>query len=171
MAARPSTIIQTGIGLDHETLARCDRLRACYGRSRSWVIERALNVEGLRGLEQEMAGLVQRFDALAANAGHSGMAWQQYAQKYVEAFGAKTYPPTVEVLEEINFTGHETAAQLERKLTKHGGRQRAARIESIEKESRQRLESDVHALVSEAVAQADAESVPLNGPRGLRDLR
>lgn len=141
------TIFQTGIGLDGETLARCDRLRACLGRSRSHVIERALHTGGLDAVEAEHADAIRTFEGLASQA---GMTWQQYAMAYVDAFGAKTYPPDVAALAAMKFTGRETKEQLARKVTRLAGQRRAAARE----------------------AQPAAEvSVPEVRPLSLRDLR
>lgn len=164
------TIIQTGIGLEQETLARCDRLRACYGRSRSWVIERALAGQaggvdgGLAALEREQAATIAIFDALAAAA---GVTWQQYAQAYVEAFGAKTYPPGVQALEAMGFTGRETRQQLERKMIKAAGQAREAR----RREQEERAEADAAADVA-ALPQPEPAAPAAPARRmSLRDLR
>lgn len=87
-------IMQTGIGLSQDLVERLDRLRACYGRSRSWIIQRALREGALAGLEQERLADVRRFNELAAAA---GLTWQQGAKLYAERYGRMTYPPTVEV--------------------------------------------------------------------------
>jgi hypothetical protein len=147
------TIFQTGIGLDAETLARCDRLRACLGRSRSHVIELALRAEGLAGVEAEYAGKIAIFGALAEGV---GMTWQQYAAAYVDAFGAKTYPPDVDALAAMKFTGRETREQLNRKVTRLAGQRRAAARE--EREDPQPVDAPV-------------EKVEPNRPLSLRDLR
>lgn len=96
-------IVQTGIGIDRDTMARCDRLRACFGRSRSYVIEQALAGRGLDALEYEMRAEVQLFNALAQDAGCAD--WREYARRYVDTFGAKTYPPNVKDLAEMGFKG------------------------------------------------------------------
>lgn len=85
-------IVQTGIGLPVETLARLDRLRACFGRSRSFVVDYALLNGGLAGVEQDLATDLAAYDDIAAAL---GITWQELATRYVDAFGAKTYPPTV----------------------------------------------------------------------------
>jgi predicted transcriptional regulator len=148
------TIFQTGIGLDAETLARCDRLRACLGRSRSYVIEKALHAGGLASLEAEHVNEIRQFNVLAELAGYAG--WQQYATAYVEAFGAKTYPPDVDALAAMKFTGRETREQLNRKVTRLAGQRRAAARE--EREDPQPVDAPV-------------EKVEPNRPLSLRDLR
>lgn len=92
-----SPIQQTGIGLEKETILRADRLRFCYGKSRSHVIQLALDGAGLAGLEKIKAEDVARFDALAADQGYGD--WREFTAHLVEIYGAKTYPPTLDVLE------------------------------------------------------------------------
>jgi len=89
--------VQLGLGLPPETLARTDRLRACTGLTRGQVIERALVGGGLHALERGLQGQLVRFDALAERA---GMSWQEYARDYATRYSSKTYPPTVETLEQ-----------------------------------------------------------------------
>lgn len=88
-------IVQTGIGLPVETLARLDRLRACIGRSRSFVVDYVLSNGGLEAVEEDLATDIAAYEDLA---GRLGVGWQQLAERYVEEFGAKTYPPTVAML-------------------------------------------------------------------------
>ena len=147
------TIFQTGIGLDGETLARCDRLRACLGRSRSHVIEQALRAGGLDAVEAEHADAIRTFEGLASQA---GLTWQQYAAAYVDAFGAKTYPPDVAALAAMKFTGRETREQLTKKMTRLAGQRRAAARE--ERDSPQPVDTPVE------------EAAPQR-PLSLRDLR
>jgi hypothetical protein len=149
------TIFQTGIGLDGETLARCDRLRACLGRSRSHVIELALRAEGLAGVEVEYADKIDTFNRLAELSGYAD--WQEYAAAYVEAFGAKTYPPDVAALAAMKFTGRETREQLARKVTRLAGQRRAAA-----REERAAPEVDM---------RDENEPIPPQRPLLLRDLR
>lgn len=144
-------IIQTGIGLDEITLQRCDRLRACFGRSRSWVIEQAISNGGLDVLERERAGEIRRFEGLAAAA---GVTWQEYLKRYLAEFGAKTLPPSVEELEKIQFTGEKSLRDARR-----AGQERA-----------------VAALRKVTQAQVPLESVEsaekvAHPPLRLRDLR
>lgn len=110
MSETNSPIRQTGIGLEEETLLRCDRLRFCYGKSRSYVIERALTSGGLAALETEMAEDIERFGSLAAmwtarrTASRPAGArkdWRGYVAHLVATYGAKTYPPTVAKLEDM----------------------------------------------------------------------
>jgi predicted transcriptional regulator len=150
------TIFQTGIGLDAETLARCDRLRACLGRSRSYVIEQALRAGGLDLQEADHLGDIKTFEELASQA---GLTWQQYAAAYVEAFGAKTYPPDVATLAAMQFTGRETRAQLERKTTRLAGQRRAAR-----------RVADAEPAEDLQPVDEPVEPVPAR-PMSLRDLR
>jgi hypothetical protein len=91
-------IIQTGIGLPVETLARLDRLRACFGRSRSHVVEYCLANDGLSGVEDDLRTDIEAYNAIAQAL---GITWQQLTERYVEEFGAKTYPPTVAALREM----------------------------------------------------------------------
>lgn len=91
-------IIQLGIGLDEELLARLDRLRACLGVSRSKVAELALHQSIARLERREEEGL-RRFEVIARNA---GMNWMEYAQDYAERYSRKTYPPTLEELEKLD---------------------------------------------------------------------
>jgi len=91
-------IIQTGIGLPVETLARLDRLRACLGRSRSFVVDYALLNGGLITVETDLETDIAAYNAIAEAL---GITWQELAERYVEAFGAKTYPPTVSKLREM----------------------------------------------------------------------
>lgn len=92
-------MVQSGIGLSEETMARVDRLRACYGKSRSWVIEQVLtNGEGLAATESLKRAEIKRFNALAAK---DGVSWQEYAQWYAAQYSRMTYPPTVDELERL----------------------------------------------------------------------
>lgn len=95
----PEPIVQTGVGFERETLRRLDRLRAVYGRSRSHLLERLVS-EALASWETEVSDDLERFARLAAGA---GMTLAEYTDAYVKAFGAKTFPPTVEQLEEMKF--------------------------------------------------------------------
>lgn len=90
--------VQLGLGLPPHTLARLDRLRACTGLTRGDVVDAALNAGGLAELENTHASLIRRFNALAARAGQD---WETYAHEYAKAWASKTYPPTVEALEEV----------------------------------------------------------------------
>lgn len=101
MSETNSPIRQTGIGLEEETLLRCDRLRFCYGKSRSYVIERALTNGGLAALEAEMAEDIERFGSLAAMWDQGAGDWRGYVAHLVATYGAKTYPPTVAKLEDM----------------------------------------------------------------------
>jgi predicted transcriptional regulator len=153
------TIFQTGIGLDAETLARCDRLRACLGRSRSHVIEQALRAGGLDALEAQASEEIETFHGLASQA---GLTWQQYAAAYVEAFGAKTYPPDVATLAAMQFTGRETRAQLERKMTRLAGQRRAAR---------RAADAVVESMGEVGMRDEDVPHPLPARPMSLRDLR
>lgn len=165
---KAKTIIQTGIGLEIETLLRCDRLRACLGRSRSYVIERALTMPalgvdgGLAALERERAGTVGIFNALAEAA---GMTWQEYASAYVDAFGLKTYPPDVEALAAMKFTGRESAEQIKRKLTRLAGQRRSAAREAAEAQR----ESEAQELVPKDLGPWPAVATEIDEPKGTPD--
>ncbi len=95
------SIVQTGVGFARSTLLRLDRLRAVTGRSRSHLLERlvasALDAEEAK---PEVVVALGKFAGLARNA---GMSVDEYTEKYVKAFGMKTFPPTVEQLAEIRF--------------------------------------------------------------------
>jgi hypothetical protein len=108
-----SATVQTGIGLGRETVQRLDRLRAVYGKSRSFVADLALTSGGLDGVERLNAADIERFNDLAADA---GMTWQEYVEAYVTDFGTKTYPPTVAQLEEKNWRRTIPARRLPRLL-------------------------------------------------------
>jgi len=93
----PLRMEQTGIGLTEDTMRRVDRLRACFGKSRAWVVERALTDSGgLDGLEDTCAEEIAQFAKLAAR---QGMTWQEYARWYAETFHRKTNPPTLDNIE------------------------------------------------------------------------
>jgi hypothetical protein len=109
-----SATVQTGVGLGRETILRLDRLRACYGRSRSFVADLALIGGGLDMLETNNASLIERFNALASDAGKT---WQEYVERYVTAFGSKTYPPTVAQLEEMQWGRVPAEKRLPRPIT------------------------------------------------------
>ncbi len=98
-------VIQFGLGLSNEVMARCERLRACLdpetGVSRSNVIEMALTGGGLNKLERACEDRIQRFDALAVR---SGQGWITYAHEYADRWNRKTYPPTVAELEAMEQT-------------------------------------------------------------------
>lgn len=164
------TIVQTGIGLEIETLARCDRLRAVFGRSRSWVIERALTGGGLTALEDQKMREIDHFNAMAWDLGGAG--WQEYARRYVEAFGAKTYPPTVAILAAMKFTGTETSKQVARKLLKVAAEERVARRAAADAHVDAGIERDLSALPSEGASGAAVpEEVPPQPRRAsLRDF-
>lgn len=150
-------IIQTGIGLEQETLARCDRLRACFGRSRSWVIESALRKGGLVGLEMDKRAEIELFNALAKAA---GVTWQEYVARYLAEFGSKTYPPTTETLEKMKFTGEKSV-----KAAKRAGQARAmAALRDV-----QRAQVPVESVESVA-PETEQRGFTLPAPMGLRDL-
>lgn len=89
-------IVNCGVGVDRDTLARLDRLRACLGESRAKIINRALIGQGIAGLEREYRSEIVRFHALA---NLHGLTWQAYAQNYAQVNARQTYPPTLDQLE------------------------------------------------------------------------
>lgn len=105
----PEPIVQAGVGFERRTLLRLDRLRAVHGRSRSHLLERlvsaALDIEEAK---PDVSAALSRFRQLSKGA---EMTLDEYTERYVKTFGAKTFPPTVEQLEEIKF------CQMEHKLT------------------------------------------------------
>lgn len=106
-------ITQTGIGLPIETLQRLDRLRACLGRSRSFVVDYVLMNGGLDAVEDDLLTDVQAFNRIALAL---GLTWQGLVEKYVDDFGAKTYPPTVAQLAEMHKVAVETMVRQEAEL-------------------------------------------------------
>jgi hypothetical protein len=146
-----SNIVQTGIGLERSTLLRCDRLRACYGRSRSWVIERGLQV-GLAKLEAEKADEVQLFSRLAER---HGMTWQQYVAWYVGEYGLKTFPPTVTDLDNWSESGR--------------GAGKGALGRKLGRSEQQAAQQALDIMQAGQRKVAEAHPVPA-APRGLRDL-
>lgn len=147
-------IIQTGIGLELGTLTRCDRLRACFGRSRSWVIGQATHV-GLAKLEAQKADEIERFGALAERA---GMTWQQYTAWYLGEYGAKTHPPTVADLENWErFPGRGGVPRRKAGVTRQTAQDLAL--------------AALHAGQAKVAESQKVESPAPAAPRSLRDLR
>lgn len=152
-----SATVQTGVGLGRETVQRLDRLRACYGRSRSYVTDLALISGGLDGLEKINAADVARFNDLAADA---GMTWQSYVEAYVMEYGTKTYPPTVAQLEEKQWLRTTPA----RRLPKLGH-------EAMDMHRRAVAVTQQFAdAVRDANQALNAKKVSADSPRGLRDV-
>jgi hypothetical protein len=106
----------TGIGVTPTVMRRLDRLRAVFGKSRSWVVEYVLTHGGLDGVEEAEAGQVQAFNALATKNGHS---WEDYAFWYSATFSSRTYPPRVADIEyEADIEAARRAARAKKTPTK-----------------------------------------------------
>lgn len=163
-----SPIQQTGIGLEKETILRADRLRFCYGKSRSHVIQLALDGAGLAGLEKIKADDVARFDALAAARGYED--WRDFAAHLVEIYGAKTYPPTLDVLESHAAVdrSRKPRAVAQKYLTGQDDKA-ALEVDLTTPEQMQTAMGPQPAPRSIVEMQEMAEAAPL--VRSLRDLR
>jgi hypothetical protein len=85
--------VQTGIGFPRETLQRIDRLRAVFGKSRSWTTDYALTHGGLDGAERLNVGGVGVFADLARTL---GLTWRELADAYAGEFSRYTYPPSLD---------------------------------------------------------------------------
>lgn len=158
-----SATVQTGIGLGRETVQRLDRLRAVYGKSRSFVADLALTSGGLDGVERLNAADVQRFNDLAADA---GMTWQEYVEAYVTDFGTKTYPPTVAQLEEKKWRRTIPARRLPRvAVFEPADDMTEAEVAEFAEKFR-----DVIAAGGAVVRDESGEVRTERPPRGLRDV-
>jgi hypothetical protein len=166
-----SATVQTGIGLGRETVQRLDRLRAVYGKSRSFVADLALTSGGLDMVETNNAADIERFNDLAADA---DMTWQEYVEAYVTDFGTKTYPPTVAQLEERKWrrtvparrlpkVGHEAMDMHRAAVAVTQQFADAVREVNQISEDAKKASADLH-IVAEDAARATAV------PRGLRDV-
>lgn len=155
-----SATVQTGVGLGRETILRLDRLRACYGRSRSFVADLALVSGGLGGIEAENVETLLRFNALAADA---GMTWQAYVERYVTTFGSKTYPPTVTQLEEMKWLRVPASERLPRPFPVATGG--IVTVTGPDVHPRPVGEEDTVTFPPEALT-----ITPPPAPRGLRDV-
>jgi predicted transcriptional regulator len=165
-----SATVQTGIGLGRETVQRLDRLRAVYGKSRSYVADLALTSGGLSGLEAVNAADVARFGDLAADA---GMTWQEYVEAYVTDFGTKTYPPTVAQLEEKKWRRTIPARRLPKLIREAVQDFHETEMEEFaEKFSARREEVAAAAPMwsGQDEPAADMEVRTERPPRGLRDV-
>lgn len=172
-----SATVQTGIGLARTTVQRLDRLRAVYGKSRSFVADLALVSGGLDGIEALNAADIARFNDLAADA---GMTWQEYVEAYVTEYGTKTYPPTVAQLEGTHWLRVSPARRLPKLGHEAMDMHRAAVAVTQEfadavrdanqvSEDAKKAGADLQAMADMA-NQATEEVRKVATPRGLRDV-